>query len=329
MGFTVTEPYQRKTHPTAKNRVGGFFGEASNLRLPNRPQPPELHRENPPTPTKTASGVHYYGYRYYDPLTGRWPSRDPIQERGGINIYAIVNNDTISKIDLLGRATIAVQGNIISTNQIGSYEINDYPRTWSTYYSNDGDILRADLLTFAGCSFVGTAATGTDLDGTCVGSLDFYVEVYLSSDRGDSQGTDDLYTAGDPNTIELYHDGVSVPFPEDGVKTELDLGILGTKKRWENRQLIHVGDVQCCGGKLEGSVLVLAKDTSQLSSRFGTTSDPAEIARSRFKTVKWVTIDYSLEIEDCGYLKSISIKANFLNAVNGPTWKTISENKTR
>jgi RHS repeat-associated protein len=34
--------------------------------------------------------VAYYGYRYYDPVTGRWPSRDPIEERGGDNLYAFV-----------------------------------------------------------------------------------------------------------------------------------------------------------------------------------------------------------------------------------------------
>jgi hypothetical protein len=27
--------------------------------------------------------VAYYGYRYYDPVAGRWPSRDPIGEEGG------------------------------------------------------------------------------------------------------------------------------------------------------------------------------------------------------------------------------------------------------
>jgi RHS repeat-associated protein len=29
------------------------------------------------------TGFYYYGYRYYDPVTGRWPSRDPIEEEGG------------------------------------------------------------------------------------------------------------------------------------------------------------------------------------------------------------------------------------------------------
>jgi RHS repeat-associated protein len=50
--------------------------------------------------------VAYYGYRYYDPVTGRWPSRDPIKERGGVNLYGFVKNDTIRKLDYLGNQTI-------------------------------------------------------------------------------------------------------------------------------------------------------------------------------------------------------------------------------
>lgn len=44
----------------------------------------------------------YYGYRYYDPATGRWPSRDPIQERGGLNLYGFVDNDGLNQWDFLG-----------------------------------------------------------------------------------------------------------------------------------------------------------------------------------------------------------------------------------
>jgi uncharacterized protein RhaS with RHS repeats len=43
-----------------------------------------------------------YLYRYYDPLTGRWPSRDPIEEGGGINMYGFVENDGVRKWDVLG-----------------------------------------------------------------------------------------------------------------------------------------------------------------------------------------------------------------------------------
>lgn len=45
-----------------------------------------------------------YGYRYYDSLTGRWPSRDPIEEEGGVNLYGFVGNCSNNRIDLLGQA---------------------------------------------------------------------------------------------------------------------------------------------------------------------------------------------------------------------------------
>ncbi len=48
------------------------------------------------------TGFHYYGYRFYDALTGRWPSRDPIEEEGGINMYGLVGNDGLNQVDFLG-----------------------------------------------------------------------------------------------------------------------------------------------------------------------------------------------------------------------------------
>jgi RHS repeat-associated protein len=48
------------------------------------------------------ASVAYYGYRYYDPVTGRWPSRDPIEERGGVNLYGFVGNDGMNRWDILG-----------------------------------------------------------------------------------------------------------------------------------------------------------------------------------------------------------------------------------
>jgi RHS repeat-associated protein len=50
----------------------------------------------------SSTGLYYYGYRYYDPTTGRWPSRDPIEERGGLNLYGFVNNDGVDQWDYLG-----------------------------------------------------------------------------------------------------------------------------------------------------------------------------------------------------------------------------------
>jgi RHS repeat-associated protein len=53
-------------------------------------------------PLDSATGLYYYTYRYYDPLTGRWPSRDPIGEEGGVNMYGFVGNDGVNAWDVLG-----------------------------------------------------------------------------------------------------------------------------------------------------------------------------------------------------------------------------------
>ncbi|UDQ96752.1 RHS repeat-associated core domain-containing protein [Lentisphaerota bacterium WC36G] len=48
------------------------------------------------------TGLIYYNYRYYNPSTGKWINRDPIQEKGGDNLYSFVKNTIINYYDLLG-----------------------------------------------------------------------------------------------------------------------------------------------------------------------------------------------------------------------------------
>ena len=64
------------------------------------------------------TGYYYYGYRYYDPSTGRWLSRDPLWERGfyltqpsgvirddmavDLNYYEFVGNAPMQYSDVLG-----------------------------------------------------------------------------------------------------------------------------------------------------------------------------------------------------------------------------------
>jgi RHS repeat-associated protein len=52
--------------------------------------------------TKTASGVRYYGRRYHSPAIGRFVNRDPIEESGGLNLYAFCGNDAGNRFDVLG-----------------------------------------------------------------------------------------------------------------------------------------------------------------------------------------------------------------------------------
>jgi RHS repeat-associated protein len=69
------------------------------------------------------TGLLYYGYRFYDPSTGRWPSADPIGELGfelirsaakakrtlDINLYTFVLNNAINNVDYLGLSSLVGQ----------------------------------------------------------------------------------------------------------------------------------------------------------------------------------------------------------------------------
>ena len=44
----------------------------------------------------------YYNFRHYNSLDGRWISRDPIEEQGGVNGYVFVTNKLFNLSDILG-----------------------------------------------------------------------------------------------------------------------------------------------------------------------------------------------------------------------------------
>ncbi|MCO5043847.1 MAG: RHS repeat-associated core domain-containing protein [Kiritimatiellae bacterium] len=53
----------------------------------------------------TATELNYYGFRFYSSEMGRWLSRDPLGERGGLNLHGFVRNDPIRYVDPLGLVT--------------------------------------------------------------------------------------------------------------------------------------------------------------------------------------------------------------------------------
>lgn len=91
-----------KTAPGSKNRVGNFFSGTLDCVGYDRPATRNRIGEKRSCSYDIASGVTYYGFRYYDPATGRWPSRDPIGEMGGLNLFGMVENDPVNYIDPLG-----------------------------------------------------------------------------------------------------------------------------------------------------------------------------------------------------------------------------------
>jgi RHS repeat-associated protein len=48
------------------------------------------------------AGFYYFGRRYYDPILQRFLNRDPMQENGGLNLYAYCGNNPVSLMDMLG-----------------------------------------------------------------------------------------------------------------------------------------------------------------------------------------------------------------------------------
>ncbi|MBS9437742.1 RHS repeat protein [Photorhabdus noenieputensis] len=53
---------------------------------------------------RDATGLYYYGYRYYQPWIGRWLSADPAGTIDGLNLYRMVRNNPIKYHDTDGRA---------------------------------------------------------------------------------------------------------------------------------------------------------------------------------------------------------------------------------
>lgn len=54
---------------------------------------------------RDATGLYYYGARYYQPWVGRWVSADPGGIIDGLNVYQMVHNNPVNSIDEDGQIT--------------------------------------------------------------------------------------------------------------------------------------------------------------------------------------------------------------------------------
>ena len=88
---------------SAGQEVGRYrydaFGQALEIAGPRAGENPyrfstkELHGP---------SGLYDYGFRFYSPGMGRFINRDPIEEAGGVNLYAMLGNDPVNDVDVYG-----------------------------------------------------------------------------------------------------------------------------------------------------------------------------------------------------------------------------------
>ncbi|MCU8505063.1 RHS repeat protein [Vibrio vulnificus] len=89
------------------------------------------------------SGLVYFGYRFYMPNLGRWLNRDPLQEQGGINLYAYVNGDPLGYVDPDGRfavvmfhPAVAIPVSYAVCRALGGCEIPNLP-DWPSWQNSE------------------------------------------------------------------------------------------------------------------------------------------------------------------------------------------------
>jgi RHS repeat-associated protein len=84
------------------------------------------------------TGLYYHKMRYYSLELGRFISRDPIAEEGGLNLYSFCGNDPVNKWDYLGM----IVGAYKQSRKLTSAEMSEVKRlaleisTMSTKYMN-------------------------------------------------------------------------------------------------------------------------------------------------------------------------------------------------
>jgi RHS repeat-associated protein len=110
------------------------------------------------------TGHHHHGksglvltwYRAFDPVTGRWLSRDPIGEEGGINLYGYVSNNPVNAMDPHGLDAVPAPG--------GGYNFVMRPGL-------NPNNLNGSTITNSNPNYSGQCATGAQfLAGTRVGN---------------------------------------------------------------------------------------------------------------------------------------------------------------
>ena len=111
---TTVRARREKTYPRSKNRVGVFDAFSFSRTRSACSETPCSRRKKSSTPTTTASGMRYFGFRFYSPTLGRWLNRDPIEEMGGINTYSFVFNNPLNGHDLLGLQDAACAETLIA-----------------------------------------------------------------------------------------------------------------------------------------------------------------------------------------------------------------------
>jgi RHS repeat-associated protein len=116
-------------------------------------------------PYDDKTGLSYYGFRFYAPAVGRWMTRDPISELGGINLYEFVRNNPLNYGDPLGLwagvddLIFTVGGGLVGVVGQGISDLISWKRSgWEDYTGSFvGGAVGGELLLYTGPVVAGMA----------------------------------------------------------------------------------------------------------------------------------------------------------------------------
>jgi len=87
--------------------------------------------------------------RWYDPDFARWLTKDPIGERGGLNLYGFVGNNPVSYVDILGLIKRERECKIIT---MASHGVHPDDKVTNDMYPEDDKTLKtADKIAIFSC----------------------------------------------------------------------------------------------------------------------------------------------------------------------------------
>jgi len=121
-------------------------------------------------PYHAKSGLYYFGFRWYDPATGRWMTRDPLNVLDGFNLYQYAGGDPVSTVDPYGLFS-KVDPDRVFRQALGA--IYSDPRYWAGGAVYSIGVVWTELSIYCGVQWLAApgGATLYDFAGFCTGGV--------------------------------------------------------------------------------------------------------------------------------------------------------------
>lgn len=96
---------------------------------------------------RDATGLYYYGYRYYQTWAGRWLSVDPAGDIDGLNLFGFCHGNPLSQVDRFGAVGVPVSSYPDVNLSYWGLTRHDIAQDWAGFYRSQNvtpQMLRGD-----------------------------------------------------------------------------------------------------------------------------------------------------------------------------------------